>query len=206
MNPLYQCFSPMWSGSVQYLWHRLALEPKRISHQEDDQGSCDLDSLDCVCLPRAAGGVGAGWKLCPIHFSHWGDVKLVLSWNTVNTDFMWQIHIQIMVIFLSSNFTRNIKLHNKDGKCATCMLAYENGFHIRCLKHRHADVHITNQHDNRNFLPYSSSIFFLISSPKTLLCRNIQSLKYTGSFIQSSERRNTICGHDVCLDTVIFVP
>lgn len=77
-------FSPICGNIVEYLWIRVTLGSERISHQENEQSSRNLDSSDRILLPRAAGTIEAGlvlvyMKLCSIHLSHYGDVKLEMS-------------------------------------------------------------------------------------------------------------------------------
>ena len=116
-SPLCQCLANLYAMQV------FNLEPCRISHQEDDQSSCNLDSLANLVLPRAAGDVGACWelvrcaarKLCSIYMSHWGDVKVEMIWNTEDMDLMSQMHCfhlfsaPSLKYKMSPSFTANVQ-------------------------------------------------------------------------------------------------
>ena len=90
------------------------MEPPRTSHQKDEQCRCDLDSFDGLCLPRAAGDVGAGQglvrcidrKLGPVHVSHRPDVNLETRRNARGIylmDFLLKFHLKYETLQSKSN-------------------------------------------------------------------------------------------------------
>lgn len=59
-------------------------EARRVSHQEDEQGYCYLDSSDCLALPRAVDAhctlvYRTGREQCSIHVDRFDDITKEMS-------------------------------------------------------------------------------------------------------------------------------